>query len=156
MDYHFTGIIAMRTFLLTLLFGIIPFGAYLVIWEMLSSQQEIHYNTMFANLLLPTAFITILFLALGFALSLRFTSIKTNDNICTIRRYSIAKLFFPSKITFRWDEVDRILMDEDLGKTTLSIFLRNGHKYELTHSLLLRGSTDFRAFANMLGVNTGL
>lgn len=156
MDYNFTGIIAMRTFLLTLLFGALPFGAYLIIWEMLSSHQEIHYNTMFSNLLLPTALVTILFLALGFAISLRFTTIKTTDNFCTIKNYSITRLFLPKKITFRWDEVDRILMDDDLGKTTLSIFLRSGHKYELTHSLLLRGSTDFRAFANMLGVNTGL
>lgn len=156
MNFRFIGINTFRTVLMAIIFGAIPFTIYYFLWESLNLKQEIHYNALFNQLLPITILLTIGFIAKGIYFSMEFVEVNTDEKNCTIRINSALRLFFPRKLTFRWDEVDSMILDEDIGKTTLYVFLRGSRSFDLSYSLLLRGSTDFRAFVSTLGLNTGL
>ncbi len=156
MNYRFIGIIGIRTFILLLLIGAIPFLTYYFGWELLDQRQELRYNALFSQLMPWVILLTLCFMVLGTYISMEFVEIKTDEKNCTIRINSALRFFIPRKVTFRWDEVDSMMLDEDIGRTTLSIFLRGSRQFDISYSLLLRGSTDFRAFVSTLGLNTGL
>ncbi|MCS6819688.1 MAG: hypothetical protein RMJ53_05970 [Chitinophagales bacterium] len=156
MKFYFIGINTYSTFLMALLMGAIPFLVYYFLWESLDLRQEMQYNHLFRQSIPVFILLSFVFMGLGVYLSMKFIHVETNEKNCYIKVFSPIRLFFPRRITFRWDEVDSMMLDEDFGKTTLTIYLRGNRRFDLSYSLLLRGNSDFRAFVSVLGLNTGL
>jgi hypothetical protein len=156
MEYRFIGVHTFKSVLFSLALGVIPLVVYYFFWESLDLRQEIHYNVLFKRLVPVTILSALVFFSVGFYASLQFVQVLADDKHCTIRVSNPLMFFLSRKITFRWDEVDSLILDEDLGKTTLTVYLRGARTFQLSYSLLLRGNSDFRAFVSILGLNTGL
>ncbi len=155
-NFHFVGLKAWKTVLFCLVAGVLPFGVYLLVWQSLDLYQELHYNSLFSKLIPLTILLTIGFVAVGFFASLNFVWVNFSGHDCTVKFNSALRLFLPKYFTFRWDEVLHYDLENDIGKVSLVIHLTGNRTISTSHSLLLKGDDDFRAFVSAINQNTGL
>ena len=155
-EFRFVGLKAWKTVLFCMVSGVIPFSVYLLVWQSLDLYQELHYNSLFAKLVPVTLLLTLGFIAKGFYASLNFVQVNFSEKDCKMKFNSPLRLFIPRYETFRWDEVMHYDLENDIGKVSLTIYLTGNREISTSHSLLLRGDEDFRAFVSAINQNTGL
>ena len=155
-EFHFVGLKAWKTVLFCMVAGLIPFSVYLLVWQSLDLYQELHYNSLFSKLIPITILLTIGFIAVGFYVSLNFVHVNFSEQDCKMKFISPLRFFIPKYQTFRWDEVMCYDLVNDIGRVSLIIYLTGNREISTSHSLLLKGEDDFRAFVSAINQNTGL
>jgi len=155
-EFRFVGLKALKTVLFCMLLGLIPFSVYLLVWQSFNLYQELHYNSLFAKLIPFTILLTIGFMAIGFYASLSFVQVNFSEQDCKMKFISPLRLFIPKYEIYRWDEVMHYDLVNDIGKVSLTIYLTGNREISTSHSLLLKGEDDFRAFVSAINQNTGL
>jgi hypothetical protein len=155
-EFHFVGLKAWKTVLFCIIAGLIPFSVYLLVWQSLDLYQELHYNSLFSKLVPITILLTLGFIAKGFYASLNFVRVNFSEQDCKMKFNSPLRLFIPKYETFRWDEVLHYDLVNDIGMVSLTIYLTGNREISTSHSLLLKGEDDFKAFVSTINQNTGL